>query len=544
MCGIIGYIGENADNYVKWVEDGLKKLTHRGPDGNNLITSNNYVFGHTRLSIIDLSDNAIQPMCYGDSVFTFNGEIYNYQQLHSYMDANDDKGLNNSQGDTATFLKYIHRYGIHSALNSANGMWAFGLYNKKQERFYASVDRFGQKPFYYFQSGNQLWFASSPNILYNLKIGWDLDRKAVVSYLQLGGIIGPDRMFKGIKKLCANELLTFNPKTGQLIIENYWVPNHNLNTQSIELIVNNAIDMCKVSDVPVNIFMSGGIDSTIVASRFAHHTAIHLKSNEEEYAQDVAKKFHLSLKIANPLHHHINEIMHDYVSKSGEPTMAGAIPWITAKYAKNFGKVAIIANGADELFFGYDRIHRDNENESVSQNNHLFRGSAFSHGELNAYRLKYGSKFSSRWTELMTFVQFDINSTLDFASMAHSLEVRSPFLDHRLVEAALSIEEPIHRKKGNKSILKEMLWKLGFNQAWTDRPKQGFSLFFKPEQTDEMRDRAFEWLLSNNFLILKNKLSSRDENYLKSSALGLYYWYQHYGEFIYANQKNKKTLGS
>lgn len=534
MCGIIGYVGKNAKDQEKWIYDGLDHLHYRGPDYSSALIKENFAFGHTRLSIIDLSPLGNQPMVYKNLTITFNGEIYNYKDLKSYS-VNDDKNYHDKEGDTMTFLRYISTYGLTKALNESNGMWSFGLYDSENQLFYASVDRFGQKPFYYYIQDNQLWFSSSPNLLYKLKYGWDLDRQALKSYWHLGGIIGPDRLLRGIKKLCANEVLIFNPVTGKHVIENYWKPK-NIQVTSINKFVYDAIDRVKTSDVPVNIFLSGGIDSSIVASRFSGNTAIHLKSPEIEYAKDVANRFNLKLEVADPTEHEIEYILDDYTIKNGEPTMAGSIPWITSMYAKQFGKVAIIANGADELFFGYDRIQNEHSDGYV-QNMHMLRGSAFGQ-EVNQYRRLYNNKMSSRWTELMTFVQFDINSTLDFASMAHSLEVRSPFLDHTLVEAALSIEEATHRKKGNKTLLKEILWQLGFTTAFTDRPKQGFSLHFKPSGLTQYKSMAMEWALRNKYLTISGKISARDQSYLESSAIGLFNWFKHYSHHIYANQKN------
>lgn len=532
MCGIIGYVGTNANNAHYWVQNNLERLAHRGPDGQGIMTGSNYSFGHTRLSIIDLSDKGKQPMQYGDWIISFNGEIYNYQELASNLSPVDDLGYDLTDGDTRTFLNYISKYGIESALNSANGMWSFGAFNTKTNIFYASVDRFGQKPFYYYQLFDQLYFASSPNVLYDLNPKWELDRLALDSYWHLGGIIGPNRLFKGIKKLCANQLLTFDYKTGELHVVNYWQPKPEIN-DSIFNYVERAIDAVKVSHVPVNIFLSGGIDSSLVASRFTGANAIHLRSNEEQYARQVADKFRNNLHIVDPTEENIKDILDDYVKKSGEPTMAGAIPWITAKYASKLGKVAVIANGADELFFGYNRIRGDNESEGSVQNMHMLRGSIFAPGILNKYRLKYKGRPSSRWTELMTFVQFDINSTLDFASMCHSLEVRSPFLDHRLVEAAMAINESIHLQEGNKTLLKRMLWDLGFTKQFTDRPKQGFSLHYKPLETESYKDEAMEWVQGKGLLKLNKKPSPRDQAYLSAAAMGLKTWFKHYGRYEY-----------
>jgi asparagine synthetase B (glutamine-hydrolysing) len=224
----------------------------------------------------------------------------------------------------------------------------------------------------------------------------------------------------------------------------------------------------------------------------------------------------------------MDEILTDYVSKSGEPTTAGSIPWIVAKEASQLSKVAVIANGADELFFGYNRLRGDSNNESMFQNNHLFRGSVFDHYKLNRYRQQFDGKPSSRMTDLMNFVQYDINRTLDFASMCHSIEMRSPFLSSDVISQALSIRESEHTCEGNKTILKRMLWDMGFREKFINRPKQGFSLFQKPNGTKELQNIAYEWCIENGYLNMDNpdSISERDKSYLKNSALGFYYFYQ------------------
>ena len=212
----------------------------------------------------------------------------------------------------------------------------------------------------------------------------------------------------------------------------------------------------------------------------------------------------------------------DYSLKCGEPTMAGIIPWIVARETAKYGKVAISANGADELFFGYDRT---SEKSDFKQRAHIFRSPLL--GYDNPWLPVPPDYFSSgRMTELMTYVQFDLNKTLDFASMCHGLEVRSPFLDHRLVEMALSIPESVHRKRGNKTILKDMLRKMGFNDKFLDRPKLGFSLHKKPLGLEQLIQKAWKWVQDEGFLQVEEKrLTGRDEQYLKMSALGFYYWH-------------------
>jgi len=528
MCGIAGFVGDISHKQKDWLSNALDIMHHRGPDGNGKFEYNNVMLGHTRLSIIDLSAKGNQPMHNKHLSIVMNGEIYNYKELLSYLYADDDLGSINTGNDCHTFLAYAHKYGVNQAMQSSNGMWAFALYNRSENIVTLSVDRFGQKPLFYYEDENGFYFASVPSALYPLKETWKVDSNALETYWQLGAIIGPDRIFKGIKKLCAGEKLTYNIKTKQYKIERWYEPKERQVTDIRELIFD-AINLVKVADVPVNVFLSGGIDSTIVASQQGWNKAIHLSSIEEEYAKDAADKFGLDLQIANPALYSMDYILTDIVTKSGEPTMAGAIPYMTSQVARQYGKVSVIANGADELFFGYDRLRDDNNEFSVNQNNHMFRGSAFAHSKLNKYRHKFNGKWSSRLTDLMTFVQFDINATLDYASMAHGLEMRSPFLDHRVVEAALTIPESKHRQNGNKTILKNILLNLGFTESWVNRPKVGFSLHYSPSDTDLLKQSAWKWAIDNKFLQIPKSISARDEQYLKASAMGFFIWFhQHY----------------
>ena len=177
------------------------------------------------------------------------------------------------------------------------------------------------------------------------------------------------------------------------------------------------------------------------------------------------------------------------------------------------------------MFFGYDRTQ---ELLTDKQLKHTYRNIQLPqrtpvwplYGAFNGYS-------NGRLWELNGYVQYDLNKTLDFASMCHGLEVRAPFLDHRLVEMALSIHEREHRKPDNKTILKRMLGKMGFDHSFLNRAKMGFSLFRQPERLDELIKHAWKWVHENGFLNVNHlNLSGRDRRYLEMSALGFYYWFQ------------------
>lgn len=497
MCRISGTVGFTKEQALR-ILDYQKK---GGPDLSKLQTVNDRVcFSHNLLSIIGHQE---QPVSSDRYVMTFNGCWYDFKDYYPY-----------ATSDTIALLMHFNAKGLE-ALKDVNGMFAIGLYDKLEEKIHLIVDRFGQKPCYYYHSGDKFAFASNPAALYELQDKWEIDGDALQSYWLLGSVMGSDGIFKGIKKVCASEIVTFDLNTHKVSTSRWYEPMFHVEPD-LEGLVYDAIDKVKVADVPIHIFLSGGVDSTLVASRFAGGNAIHLDSPEREHAQFVADKFNINLKVLSSFNINTEECLTDYVLNSGMPTMAGLIPYITAREVSKFGRVAITANGADELFFGYDRT---SEKITDKQEEHIFRRSAFKH---NAKYIAYNS---GRLLELGTYVQFDLNHTLDSASMCHGLEVRSPFLDHRLVEAALSVPEREHRKKGNKTILKEMLRKLGFKDQFINRPKIGFSLHKQPTDIDKWKRLAWNFAIENNFLKIPDVLSGRDKAYLEMSALGYYFFY-------------------
>jgi asparagine synthase (glutamine-hydrolysing) len=209
--------------------------------------------------------------------------------------------------------------------------------------------------------------------------------------------------------------------------------------------------------------------------------------------------------------------MTDYVRKCGEPSAAALIPYIVSRETAKLCKVAVSANGADELFFGYDRTSDD---VTIPQLQHIFRQRNISEEYFHIYPEIDPSMSSGRWLELQTYVQHDLNKTLDFASMAHGLEVRSPFLDHRLVEATLSQPK---EKIGRKALLKQMLKEYGFNDQFLNRAKMGFTLYQQPTNYDVTG--AFNWCIKNGWLKAGN-YSPRDLQYLKATAFSFKIWWE------------------
>jgi asparagine synthase (glutamine-hydrolysing) len=504
MCGIAG--GYNISRET--VQKMLNHQTSRGPDNTGIsevhINEKSIIFGHNRLSIIDQSDSSNQPVVNG-GVLTYNGEIYNLDKRYQ----SDTLALNIA-------LCLMEDGGIDAVLNSLNGMFAFGYFDG--ENIYLVRDRFGIKPLYYTHQKDFFAFASTPAALTYTKNKWDISQKGVQEYLSLGATM-LHSMFEGIVTVPPGYYLTFNINTNSIKLTRWYYPKYIENAKEIiKEKVRQAIDRVKLTcDWPQTILLSGGIDSTLIASRYKNHSGMHLESPEQEYAEKVAERFEIDLKTVQSSIESAEEGLRDFIFSSGEPTMAGLIPWITCKEIAKAGyRVAITANGADELFYGYDRM-KGSFNEQL---NSIMRVFSFTEDVMTLSK-------TPQLFEIDHYLIHDLNKTLDFASMCHSVEVRVPYLDHELVEAALSLTQDQHvGRLGNKTILKEMLLELGFDYDFIHRPKVGFSLHNLPHDWHSLQDKAKRWYENSGYEQLPVNSTGRQEAYHQSTITGLYLWHK------------------
>lgn len=509
MCGVSGYISKEKPTervFQMW-----QHLEKRGPDAFGSWSNDEVSLYHTRLSILDLSAKGNQPMETDRWVLVYNGEIYNYQELRAKISPRAWRSYN----DTETLLFYIDEFGIDRALSDVEGMFAFAAYDKINKKLYLAVDPYSIKPLYYFKTDKCFAFASSPGALAHLKDKWELDRFALVDMLALGGTKDP--LFSGIKRIKGGQMTVYDLEK-ETVLPTTWYERkeHKCTEEDLIEAVKHSIRITKVADVPTFIFLSGGIDSTVVASQCRHMNAVHLASPEEVYAKQAAEKYNNTLFFIDPTDFSANQCLEDYARQSGDCSMAAIIPYIVSKEVCKFGKVAISANGADELFFGYDRML---DNVSVTQFRHIFRSMPNSWGNYIDYK-------TTRELELETYVQHDLNKTLDFASMCHSLEVRVPFLNKTVVEMALSIPRTQHvNGYGNKSILKKFLKQEGFNDQFINRHKIGFSLHTEPADYAHLKVEGLK-LLRGVFEVNNHFHNQRDARYFECSAAAFYCWYQ------------------
>ena len=391
MCGIAGIISGSKIDIKKNILKITQSLKHRGPDSNDtwIDNDNGVAFGHTRLSIIDLSFHGNQPMHSHNNryVIVYNGEIYNFKSLKKYIEESGHLKTNwNSSTDTEIILEYINIFGIKKALNDFNGMFAFAIWDKKEKILILARDKFGEKPLYYGWIDNDFYFSSELSAINQLhKNKLKICHKALSLYTQLGYVPSPLSIYQKISKLQAGQYICLQIENIQKIDSYFYFSpeiqycHSNLNLKkkivddekNIETFLRKSISEKLVADVPVGVFLSGGIDSSLIAaiaqdeyfksegksiktftigfkdkkydeSVYARKISIHLNTDHHEEILDKNKIINIIPKI--PIIY--GEPFADY---SSIPT------YLVSELAKSKVKVALSGDGGDELFGGYSR---------------------------------------------------------------------------------------------------------------------------------------------------------------------------------------------
>jgi asparagine synthase (glutamine-hydrolysing) len=587
MCGISGILSKSSiDLNDKKIIDLIIKLQYRrGPDKSDTKVYDNCILGHNRLKIIDLSDLGSQPMETDKYSIAFNGEIYNYQILKKELIEKNITFISTS--DTEVLLKYFDHFGIDETLKKINGMFAICLYDKIESKLYLIRDRLGIKPLYYYHDTNngKLYFASNlKSIFYSIyqiyNESWNINYESIYKFLLLGGCWEGETIVKNIFKLESASYLEVDNNINIKKIK-YWTLKKR--EDDIYNLLEDSINIRKVSDVPVSILFSGGIDSSVLAYYSEGYKCIHLCNGEKEYAEEISSKLGVDLVYKDADDCNANDmlnILKEYLLFSGEPSMACIIPTLTLDDVKDISTVVLSGNGGDELFYGYHRIPYTNkikeDDKKIVSNikNHDFRDDKsnynysdeeyqllliFRHPQnikiknVESYTLdklkeiaydfnidnNINEEAKFRFMELMNYVKNDLNPTLDYASMYHSLEVRLPFLDHRLIERALTLDSNNHlsdisgdyqfcRKKILKDILSNKL-----DERLYNRKKYGFSLPSKLAKDYNliMGDEYMNKLINRGIIESVNMdfgVCDRNAYYLKSSCTSLEVWFQLY----------------
>jgi len=380
MCGILGQINfkKLSVNKNKFKE-ALNLQIHRGPDDSGVYIGKKFIFGHRRLSIIDLDSHAKQPMisnC-GNYVLVFNGEIYNYQEIKYEL---LKKGyVFHTSSDTEVLLNSFIEYGI-DCIQQFIGMFAFAIYDKNKDECYIVRDRLGIKPLYYTKDNNKFIFSSEIKSILKLdNKEKKINKKAISSYMSFRYPILNDTFFKGINSLAPAHYIKI--KGTKVDIVEYWSvidkfkeqkndKGENYYINKIKELLESAVKYRMISDVPFGAFLSGGVDSSVVTALMAKNSKEKVKTftigfeeqgfNEFKYANMVASQY-------NTNHKEIVLSGKDYIStmeklikyKDAPLSVPNEVPlYIMSKELKRYITVVLSGEGSDEIFSGYGRIFR------------------------------------------------------------------------------------------------------------------------------------------------------------------------------------------
>ena len=385
MCGIFGIVAQNARIPAGVLERGTQSLAHRGPDDSGTILLRDTVdapveigLGNRRLAILDLSPLAHQPMHDPETGnwIVYNGEIYNFRDVRRELEQSGTSFVSHS--DTEVLLKAYARWG-EQCLSKFRGMFAFALWDARRHRLFLARDPMGIKPLYYVQAGAYFLFASEVRSLLGTGlVQRRIDHSGLINYLTFGSAYDPLTLVEGIRSLAPGHALTW--QGGSLTESTYWdlvdepanadsagvsisVDNGKSVVEQLRTLLEEAVRLQLVSDVPVGVFLSGGIDSSALVSILSRGGVTpstfsivfrEADFSEAQYSRAVAAKF-------NTDHHEINVSQADVLASIPDalsamdlPTMDGVNTYFVSRETRRAGvKVALSGLGGDEIFAGY-----------------------------------------------------------------------------------------------------------------------------------------------------------------------------------------------
>ena len=547
MCGFLGAFGPHAPNYKERIEDTIQTISYRGPDGEGLYVSSdgNCVLGHVRLAILDLSEAAAQPMCKHSSALVYNGEIYNHQFFRPQL---EKKGwIFSSSSDTETLIAGLRLNG-HSIIKSLNGMFAAAWYDERSKNLLIFRDCLGIKPLFFATlSDSTVLFSSEIKAIFSVAkdLSRDLDEDVLRCYLTFENYPQQYSLFKKVESLQPGESRIFSLESKSFVqtIES----SHQkglLKLDTHELIhltrqkIENSVRQHLLSDVPMGVYLSGGLDSSLVACMAARHAG-GLTSftgffddkdsyyDERPYSRMVAKQIGIEfneVKItANDFINHFDKL----IDHLGQPRMGmGSFSqYMVARIAGKNRKVFLSGHGGDELFAGYpifkaalliqngwlsarfwQVIRHLSYNQipwvlymtlkRIKEKKTPLAPALFTKSS-STLENNFHSTSTSPLNDLQAYYQSIYLPGLllveDALSMAHSLETRVPLWSSDLINWANRIEMAEKLPKGQlKGLLREVAKGI-VPKALLSAPKRGFPTplrkWFRKELLEYVTDR-------------------------------------------------------
>ena len=564
MCGILGFNFKAKES----LENLTKLLKNRGPNNTGTYCIKNNYFGHTRLSIIDLIEEANQPMVFDNIVLVFNGEIYNYKELIK------EERLNCiTKSDSEVLIRLYQKYGV-SFLNKLNGAFSFCIYDIKKDLYFCSRDRYGKKPFYFYNVDNKFIFSSLIKPIIKA-IGYTptLNKFALSQYLQYFVPIGDNTFYNDIKKLEPSSYLIY--QNNKLTIKKYYkiktkkyIYDENEALTKIENILLKSVEQRLISDVEVGSLLSGGIDSSLISSIYSKLSSnpiqtfsvgyeTYTKYSELPYAKILSKHI-------NSNHHEVvlnkqnfldsfEDVLESMEEPHGDPASI-PLDFLCKDIQRNGIKTVLSGEGSDEIFLGYDNYAKfdkfykfkaslsDEQKEFMKLNlisslSNTNKESQYikrvlnnetiynSFGEIFTYNQKKllfkkvptfkNINEKSNHVDWMSYIDLKIwlgdalLSKVDKISMNNSIETRNPFLDFNLVDLSFKIDTSLKLGNTNKYLLKKVASKYIPNEI-INRTKKGFNSPYNEWLHEEFQDNLLSIILKAN-----NMHNLFNEEYIK-----------------------------
>lgn len=617
MCGIMAFFTPDPDRVMEreMVMHATNLMTHRGPDAFGMHLDQHIGLGHRRLSIIDLAAGQ-QPVFNEDNsiALVYNGEIYNYQETRQLLIAKGHHFRSNC--DTEVIVHAYEEWGT-DCLQRFNGMFAFALWDKAKQLLWVVRDRLGVKPLYYYSNGKEFVCASEIKPLFAVGlVKAEMNEPALDSYFSLGYVPAPETLFRGIRKLRPGHFLLV--QAGQLKEVQYWdfariepvQMDYGEATIKLQALLKDCVDKCLLSDVPLGVFLSGGLDSSAVVAMMSELAVEPINSftvgfdgrraeGEERYAQIIAKQFRTR--------HHVFTLSPDdfypsisrLVQHCEEPIVEPAAIALhrLSELARQNVKVLLSGEGSDEVFAGYflyqfmqrldqvqtvippaiwrllgptgrlftnvkyrkyldwlslsleqryqgtsafltDSLKRDYYTADFYQAKGDYLEQTFA-GHFDRVRHQPDGLGKMLYVDTKTWLVDNLLLKADKMTMAASVELRVPFLDHRLVEFASALPAlfKCDRPVGKRILKSAMATKLP--EGIIHRQKMGFPVpverWFSGDLMSVVRERLFDsgalpWLNSEAVrrVVAQHERREQDHSKMIMSLLVLCAWQDHY----------------
>jgi asparagine synthase (glutamine-hydrolysing) len=587
MCGIAGVVarGGDARPFISHLRTACERLVPRGPDHGDVFVDGRVALGHRRLAIIDTSPAGNQPMTdeTGRYTIVYNGEVYNFRELRRSM---VDEGIRfSSHSDSEVMLKLYITRGA-SALDDVNGFFAFAIWDREEDSVFVARDRIGIKPLYYHEGEDVFLFASELKAILAFPVEKQIDDVSLFQYLQLSYIPAPNTILSGVKKLEPGCCISVVGGRAAAVVRRYYevpygggavgttAPSYDEARGRIVALLEDAVRERLVSDVPLGAFLSGGIDSTIVAALASRHVD-DLKTYSIGFEDDAfydetpdavaaAKAFgtdHTVFRLTTgDLYDHLFDAL-DYIDEPFADSSALAV-YVLSRRTREHVKVALSGDGADELFGGYNKHYAEYKARRggalvgmVKALGPVWRALPKSRDSASANKVRQLARFARAaglgaaqrywewcqftpeadavailgrretpeehhrrvadatgriiddgdindvfYADLQLVLQNDMLRKVDSMSMANSLEVRVPFLDHKFVEYCFTLPGDYKIHNGvRKRILRDAFSSIVPEHVLA-KPKHGFEVPLMRWFRGDLRGLIEDDLLSDSFV--------------------------------------------